>query len=305
MSASTTPNDTRVLILLDDPAPQPGAAALERDLADRLRVADIAEPQVSVLDLGVTRGDGIFETLDAVDGYAQALEPHLARLINSANLLDLPHPDLDLYREAIRQAIELSSEPRISVKLVLTRGIEGGTVSTGWVFAEPVPNFDDARRDGISVVILDRGYRHDAPQTSPWLLQGAKTLSYAVNKSVYREAARRGADDVIFVSSDGFVLEGPTSNVVLQFGTHLVTPSTDQGILRGTAQGAFFEYAEANGLTTEYRTVTPDELEKADSVWLSSSVRQIVPVREIDGVARTFDAELNAAALDYMLARRS
>ena len=305
MSASTTPNDTRVLILLDDPAPQPGAAALERDLADRLQVADIAEPQVSVLDLGVTRGDGIFETLDAVDGYAQALEPHLARLINSANLLDLPHPDLDLYREAIRQAIELSSEPRISVKLVLTRGIEGGTVSTGWVFAEPVPNFDDARRDGISVVILDRGYRHDAPQTSPWLLQGAKTLSYAVNKSVYREAARRGADDVIFVSSDGFVLEGPTSNVVLQFGTHLVTPSTDQGILRGTAQGAFFEYAEANGLTTEYRTVTPDELEKADSVWLSSSVRQIVPVREIDGVARTFDAELNAAALDYMLARRS
>ena len=305
MSASTTPNDTRVLILLDDPAPQPGAAALERELADRLRVADIAEPQVSVLDLGVTRGDGIFETLDAVDGYAQALEPHLARLVNSANLLDLPHPDLDLYREAIRQAIELSSEPRISVKLVLTRGIEGGTVSTGWVFAEPVPNFDDARRDGISVVILDRGYRHDAPQTSPWLLQGAKTLSYAVNKSVYREAARRGADDVIFISSDGFVLEGPTSNVVLQFGTHLVTPSTDQGILRGTAQGAFFEYAKANGLTTEYRTVTPDELEKADSIWLSSSVRQIVPVREIDGIARTFDAELNAAALDYMLARRS
>jgi len=305
MSASTTPNDPRVLILLDDPAPQPGAAALERDLADRLRVADIAEPQVSVLDLGVTRGDGIFETLDAVDGYAQALEPHLARLVNSANLLDLPHPDLDLYREAIRQAIELSSEPRISVKLVLTRGIEGGTISTGWVFAEPVPNFDDARRDGISVVILDRGYRHDAPQTSPWLLQGAKTLSYAVNKSVYREAARRGADDVIFVSSDGFVLEGPTSNVVLQFGTHLVTPSTDQGILRGTAQGAFFEYAEANGLTTEYRTVTPDELEKADSVWLSSSVRQIVPVREIDGIARTFDVELNASALDYMLARRS
>jgi 4-amino-4-deoxychorismate lyase len=109
----------------------------------------------------------------------------------------------------------------------------------------------------------------------------------------------------VFVSSDGFVLEGPTSNVVLQFGTHLVTPSTDQGILAGTAQRAFFEYAEANGLTTEYRTVTPDELETADSVWLSSSVRQIVPVRQINGVPRTFDAELNAAALEYLLARRS
>jgi 4-amino-4-deoxychorismate lyase len=304
MSTSTT-GDYRVLIMLDDPAPQPGAAALGRELAERIRVADINEPQVSVLDLGVTRGDGIFETLDAVDGHGQALEPHLARLVNSANLLDLPHPDLDLYREAIRQAIAISTHPRLSVKLVLTRGIEGGTVSTGWVFAEPVPNFDEARRNGIAVVTLDRGYRHDAPQTSPWLLQGAKTLSYAVNKAAYREAARRGADDAIFVSSDGFVLEGPTSNVVLQFGTHLVTPSTDQGILAGTAQGAFFEYAQANGLTTEYRTVTPDELETADSVWLSSSVRQIVPVREIDGVQRTFDAELNAAALEYLLARRS
>jgi 4-amino-4-deoxychorismate lyase len=304
MSTSTT-DDYRVLIMLDDPAPQPGAAALGRELADRLRVADINEPQVSVLDLGVTRGDGIFETLDAVDGHGQALEPHLARLVNSANLLDLPHPDLDLYREAIRQAIALSTHPRLSVKLVLTRGIEGGTVSTGWVFAEPVPNFDEARRDGIAVVTLDRGYRHDAPQTSPWLLQGAKTLSYAVNKAVYREAARRGADDAIFISSDGFVLEGPTANVVLQFGTHLVTPSTDQGILAGTAQAAFFEFAEANGLTTEYRMVTPDELDTADSIWLSSSVRQIVPVREINGVPRTFDAELNAAALEYLLARRS
>jgi 4-amino-4-deoxychorismate lyase len=295
--------DTRVLIMLDDAAPQPGAVASDRPLADRLRFADITEPQVSVLDLGVTRGDGIFETLDAVDGYAQALEPHLARLVNSARLLDLPHPDLDLFREAITQAIAASTSPRLSVKLVLTRGVEGGTVSTGWVFAEPVPDFDEARRNGISVVTLDRGYRHDAPQTSPWLLQGAKTLSYAVNKAVYREAARRGADDVIFISSDGFVLEGPTSNVVLQFGTHLVTPSTDQGILRGTAQGAFFEYAEANGLTTEYRQVTPDELAAADSVWLSSSVRQIVPVREIDGVARTFDEKLNSSALEYLLAR--
>ncbi len=54
--------------------------------------------------------------------------------------------------------------------------------------------------------MLDRGYRHDAERTSPWLLAGAKTLSYAVNRAMLREAARRGADDAIFVSSDGYVL---------------------------------------------------------------------------------------------------
>lgn len=305
MNADASPTDgadPRVLFMLDDPT-QTGTDASA--LAASVRRADPADPQISVLDLAVTRGDGIFETLDAIDGFGQALEPHLARLSNSARLLDLPAPCLDLYREGIRQGIAASTHPRLSVKLVLTRGIEGAGRCTGWVFVDPEPDFTEARTHGLKVVTLDRGYRHDVAQTSPWLLQGAKTLSYAVNKSVYREAERRGADDVIFINSDGFVLEGPTSTAVLQFGRHLVTPSTDQGILAGTAQAAFFEYAEANGLTTEYRTVTPDELHAADSVWLASSVRQIVPIVEIDGVARGFDAELHTAALDYLVTRRS
>jgi len=297
-----TTTGAQVLFMLDDPTTTPADADA---LAAAVHPADPSAPQVSVLDLAVTRGDGIFETLDAIDGFGQALEPHLARLANSARLLDLPAPSLELYREGIRQAIEASGHPRLSVKLVLTRGVEGAGICTGWVYAEPVPDFSIARTEGVTVVTLDRGYKHDVAQTSPWLLQGAKTLSYAVNKSVYREAERRGADDVIFISSDGFVLEGPTSTVVLQFGTHLVTPSTDQGILAGTAQAAVFEFGEANGFTTEYRTVTPDELLAADTVWLASSVRQIVPVVAIDGTPRGFDAAVHTAALDYLLARRS
>ena len=297
------PAGTRVLILLDDPTGDDSARTIP--LAAHLKQVDADAAHVSVLDLGVTRGDGIFETLDAVDGYPQSLEPHLARLANSARLLDLPAPSLDLYREAVSRAIASSPYPRISVKLVMTRGIEGGNVCTGWVYAEEVPDFSADRVNGIRVVTLDRGYRHDVAKTSPWLLQGAKTLSYAVNKSVGREAARRNADDVIFLSQDGYVLEGPTSTVVLQFGKHFVTPSTDQGILAGTAQAAFFEFCEANGYTTEYRLVPADELAKADSVWLTSSVRQSVPVREINGEPKSFDPEVTAAALEYLLARRS
>lgn len=301
--APTTLSGTRVLFILDDPTGVDATRTLP--LAAHLRQVAPDEPHVSVLDLGVTRGDGIFETLDAVDGFAQSLEPHLDRLANSARLLDLPAPSLDLYRAAVHAAIAASPYPRISVKLVMTRGIEGADAATGWVFAEEVPDFDAQRRDGIKVITLDRGYRHDVAQTSPWLLAGAKTLSYAINKAVGREAARRGADDVIFLSQDGYVLEGPTSSVILQFGEHFVTPSTDQGILAGTAQAAFFDFCAANGYTTEYRLVTPDELVSADSVWLSSSVRQIVPVNELDGTPRGFDATVNTNALEFLLARRS
>ncbi|HEV7951234.1 MAG TPA: aminotransferase class IV [Glaciihabitans sp.] len=294
--------DTRVLFLLADPA---ATYADNAALQAALTQVAVNDPHVSVLDLGVTRGDGIFETLDAVDGSPQSLEPHLARLAHSAELLDLPTPSLELYRTAVHRAIKASPHSHISVKLVMTRGIEGSDLCTGWVFAEEVPDFSEARVNGVSVVTLDRGYKHDVAKTSPWLLQGAKTLSYAVNKSAFREAARRGADDVIFLSSDGFVLEGPTATVILQFGTHFVTPSTDQGILAGTAQAAFFDWCDARGYSREYREVTPDELVTADTIWLASSVRQIVPVRELDGVPRAFDAAVTADALEYLMARRS
>ena len=84
--------------------------------------------------------------------------------------------------------------------------------------------------------------RHDVAETSPWLLAGAKSLSYAVNRAAQREAARRGAHDVIFVSSDGYALEGPTSNVILLADGVVRTPQTDQGILAGTTQAAVFAY---------------------------------------------------------------
>ena len=72
---------------------------------------------------------------------------------------------------------------------------------------------------------------HDIAARAPWLLAGAKTLSYAINKAVLREAARRGADDVLFVSSDGYVLEGPSSTLIAKFGNRIWTPSTALGIL--------------------------------------------------------------------------
>ena len=129
----------------------------------------------------------------------------------------------------------------------MTRGVEGTGTPTGWVYVDTGEDFTAARQ-GIRVVSLDRGYRHDVAETSPWLLQGAKTLSYATNRAALREAARRGADDVIFVSSDGYALEGPTSNVIVRNGDRVRTPQTDQGILAGTTQASVFEFFEARGI---------------------------------------------------------
>ena len=143
---------------------------------------------------------------------------------------------------------------------------------------------------------------------------GAKTLSYAVNMAALRYAHAQGADDVIFTSADGRVLEGPTSTVLLahletsddgaggvRTIRRLITPQLDSGILPGTSQGALFTAAKAAGWELGYGPLEPHDLYDADAVWLISSIRLLAPVNHIDGkeigtpeLRRQLTAELNA-----------
>jgi 4-amino-4-deoxychorismate lyase len=264
--------------------------------------ADASAPLVRADDLGVTRGDGIFETVNVVDGHAQALEAHLARLQRSAAMLDLPAPALSVWRQAVRDAIATHPPVReLLLKLVMTRGPEGSGRCSGWVLAFPNRDFRRERTEGIAVLTLARGYPADAMTTMPWLLQGAKTLSYALNMAALRYVRVRGADDAIFVSADGQVLEGPNSTVVARLDGRLVTPPSELGILAGTAQGRLFDWARGRGIPAGYTPLTVDDLHRADTLWLCSSGRQIAPVRSLDGVPRTWDADLHAAALARLL----
>ena len=289
------------LVILNQPSTD---AAAHDPSAPPWQIADPKSPQLSVLDLAATRGDGIFESVSVAHGVPHALEAHLARFVHSAELLDLPTPDVEAWRGAIAAAIEqVDVTDEAFVKTVLTRGIEGDGRPTGWVYAAVAPDHTAARTTGIRVVTLDRGYRHDVERTSPWLLAGAKTLSYAVNRAVLREAARRDADDVIFVSSDGYVLEGPTSSVIFRRGTRLGTPGTGLGILDGTTQGDIFGWANESGYETGFEMLTVDELATTDAAWLVSSGRHAAPIRALNGVDFPVDDDLTTAINAYLLSR--
>ncbi len=299
--------------MIDAPATgdiPPALAVLEFDaagVATGHRMADPASPQLSVNDLSATRGDGIFETLSVGGGHAQAVRPHLDRFAVSARMLDLDLPAAPVWEAAIADVLAAMGGPTDPaegyVKLVFSRGVEGLDVPTGWAYGSVSPDFADARRDGYAIVLLDRGYAHDVPQTSPWLLQGAKTLSYAVNRAAVREAARRGADDVVFVTSDGRLLEGPSSTLVVRHGDRLRTPPSEIGILAGTTQGDLFAWAGGRGLDTSVEMLTPADLASADAAWLVSSVRHAIPIHTVDGAPLPVDAELSAAMNAFLLAR--
>ncbi|MDN3903511.1 aminodeoxychorismate lyase [Arthrobacter sp. YD2] len=267
------------------------------------RPADAGVPALMINDLGVTRGDGIFESLLAVDGVPRKPDAHLDRLGSSADLLDLRIPERAAWERAIATALALHAGDagptgRAAVKLVATRGVEGAGEATAWVQVTSAPDNAAQQKDGIRVLLLDRGYDSLAASRAPWLLLGAKTLSYAVNMAALRYAKANGADDAIFTSSDGKVLEGPTSTVVLATERNgvrtLLTPERRSGILAGTTQDALFRAAEAAGWELGYGPLVPEDLFQADGVWLASSIRMLVPVRSIDGRGLPFSETLNA-----------
>lgn len=250
-------------------------------------IADPEAPHVRVDDLGLTRGDGVFETILVVDGRPRELEPHLRRLLRSARMLDLPAPPLAEWERLVATAVAAWPSPgELAVKLVCTRGPEYGDGGpTAYALAFSVEEHTvERRRLGASAVVLDRGFDPELAERAPWLLLGAKTLSYAVNMAAQRHAVRLGADEVIFRAADGSVLEGPTSTVVLAEGRTLRTPPASSGILAGTTQAALFRAAERAGWSTKVEPVLVEELRAADGVFLVSSVRKVVRVHTLDGV---------------------
>lgn len=291
-----------LLYVLDlSPAADPATGWTRRDPRTAMLTAS---------DLGATRGDGVFETAVVVDGVPQALDAHLDRFARSAALMDLPVPRREHWRAAVTAMASELSDPdrRRAIKFVMTRGDEAGDgTPSGWLlgFAPGAGPAASVRDSGVAVVLLDRGYRHDVAQTSPWLLQGAKSLSYAVNMAALREARRRGADEVVFTSIDGFVLEGPSSTVIARIDGQYVTPPPEFGILEGTTQGDAFDALRGAAARVATRPVRVDELERADAVWLCSSTRGAVPVRSIDGAARTIDHERTAFMNAHLDARKA
>lgn len=274
------------------------------DYVDTFTRVDAAAPALSVGELSTQRGDGVFESIGVVDGHAQEVVPHLERLAHSARLCDLPVPNLAQWRQAVDRAAEECGEGEAVIKLILSRGVEHGPTPTAWVTAAPAADFGAVRERGVRVVTLDRGYDLGAAERAPWLLLGAKTLSYAVNMAALREARRRGADDAIFLSSDGFVLEAPTASLILRFGDRFVTPAPNGGILHGTTQLSVYEHLSARGFEVGYDRIPASDLPRADAAWLVSSVRLAAAITAVDGTPLPVDRELTYELNEYLLSPR-
>ncbi|MGV9559292.1 aminotransferase class IV [Streptomyces sp. NPDC003401] len=235
---------------------------------------DAESARVSVFDHGLTVGDGVFETVKAVDGEAFALTRHLDRLTRSARGLGLPGPDLDEVRRACAAVLAANPMPLGRLRITFT----GGHGPLGSDRGEHGPTLvvalgGTARRPDSTAVI-----------TVPWTrnergaLTGLKTTSYAENVVALERAHRHGATEALFGNTVGRLCEGTGSNVFVVLDGEIHTPPLASGCLAGITRELTVEWTGAK------ETDLPlDVLERAEEVFLTSTLRDVQAVHRVDG----------------------
>lgn len=244
-----------------------------------------ALPMIFADDTAVTRGEAVFETLRLIDGQPENLERHARRFQRSAEQLGIPTPDDKHWARATSQAAEEWEEEHPGVEATcrwtLTRGRESRPdIPTAWMVVQPMPEeVLQQRARGVKVLTGPRGYR--ITEQTPWSVSGAKSIAYAANMSALRYAKAHGFDDVIFRDGDR-ILEGTTSTLITFRGHKVRTPVVGGDVLPGTTQAALFAQLSEQGFSCKEKPLLYDDLRKADSVWLVSSIRGATRVTRLD-----------------------
>lgn len=243
------------------------------------------EAKVSVFDRGFLYGDSVFETIRTYRGRPFALEQHLARLARSAELvfIELPVPLATLEAE-VRQTLAESGNDESYVRVMITRGESALGLDTrlaarpSRVIIVAELSLPPARyyQEGIATVT----YRTERA-TDATAAEGAKVGNYLVSVLAMRQASLAGAAEALIVDARGAVVEGATSNVFMLDQGTLVTP--DVGILQGITRAEVLRAAADLGLPVRFRAPSLQELLAADEAFITSSLRELLPVVKVDG----------------------
>lgn len=225
-------------------------------------LVDPAEPVYRADDEALLRGSAAFETLRSYGGVPFLLDRHLERFRFSIDALALaPADDVEQLVELITSA----TPPEHVLRLYRTEHV---TVATG---ADLPAGLEERRARGLALRSVDVG--------APALLAGVKSTSYGAAFAARREAEHAGADDALLVA-EGTVLETATANLWWRRGDRLYTPATGAGVLPGVTRSFLLELEAA----TEGAFPLEDVL-TADEAFTTSSVREVMPVVEVDGAS--------------------
>ena len=240
---------------------------------------------ISAFDRGFLYGYGLFETVRSYGGCVFRLDRHMARLMHSAEELGLASQlDAVELEQAVYRTLEANKLLDARIRLTVAAG-EGerelapptsGKI-TIMVAAEKLTLPSHIYQQGIRAAIVSTRRNSQSP------LPAIKSLNYLEGLIARAEAAALGADEAIMLNDRGYVSECSSSNIFLVVTGKLLTPSLESGILPGVTREAVLELAHELGIEAMEGDIPPSDLVRADEVFITTSVREIVPVVTVDG----------------------
>jgi branched-chain amino acid aminotransferase group I len=252
------------------------------------RYVQAERAKVSAFDRGFSYGDGLFETIRAYAGWVFALDRHLERLKKGADQIGIPFEgDVGNWRQVMADLLRRNrlQAADASLRLTVTRGqdVLGSLlppdtppVPTLLLVARPLDaGLAERQQVGISAVTVCWG--------NPFNPLQIKSLDYLYNMLAMAQAKREGAVEALFVSPDGCVIEGATSNVFSISQGMVTTPPEDSGLLPGITREVVIELAKREGLIIHEATVPLDTLLSADEAFLTGSLKEIAPLIAMNG----------------------
>jgi branched-chain amino acid aminotransferase len=244
------------------------------------------DARVSVYDRGFLYGDSVFETVRTYNREPYALAEHLDRLARSAVHVHIPLPvTLDVLAREVREVIAQAHNPESSARIMLTRGtgplgLDPTVALTPLrvIIVEPLHTLAASMYDeGVGVILVQTQRAGDATGGT------AKVGNYLASVLALSKARAAGAHEALILNQRGEVAEGTTSNVFMVRGGVVTTPPLDAGILPGITRQKLLEAARGMGIPVREASISPADLVAADEVFLSSSIREVLPVVRIDG----------------------
>jgi branched-chain amino acid aminotransferase len=242
-------------------------------------------PHVSARDRGLTLADGLFETMRVRNGMVFRLDQHLARLEEGLAVLEIPVPAT--LRQSVAEAVGAAGHGDASVRLSVTRGV--GPVGLGppseprptvIVAVVPMPAFSPAIYSVGLTAHVASGRRNERAMTA-----GLKTFAYADSVAALLEARRHGAEEALFLDTQGRCSEATASNLFARIDGVLATPPPSCGALPGITRAVVLELARVLGIPAAEREFGLDELRASSEAFLTSSIRGLAPLVRLDGDA--------------------
>ena len=245
-----------------------------------------AEAKVSVFDHGLLYGDGVFEGIRSYNSRVFKLDEHLERLYDSAKsiMLNIPIP-IETMKETVLETLRRNHLTEAYIRLIITRGVgdlgldpDKCPKPTIIIIADKIVLYPQKfYEDGLEIVTVSIR-RNYAEAINPRI----KSLNYLNNILAKIEGKQAGAEEVLMLNPEGYVVECSGDNIFWIKNEILVTPPVHMGILEGVTRNSVIQLARDAGMQVEERVFTRHDLYIADECFLTGTAAEVIPVVKID-----------------------